>query len=243
MSGHFAELRLDAAGGNMDRDILKELAGFLETGITKMQSALSQAWLWISELFFLPGYLILDWLIVRLPGLADPAGLNSEDGGKLFAAVFASVSWLMTVVLIKAVYNVIRNVLVSIASIYRRLTDALGYELRVIRRKLLAPVREIGLRLQIRKYRLFEEFQIDELQLAILRVQSMRPPAHAITAIEAGEGLGVRPLRAQQALSGLNKLHLMEVSFATSEGCPGYFLTRPGEVYVAWCDRRSIPSC
>lgn len=239
---HFAELRLDAAGGNMDRDVLKELTGFLETGIIRIQSGWSQAWLWISEVFLLPGYLVLEWLVVRVPGLADPLALNSEDDGKVFAAVFASLSWLMAAVLLRAIYNVIRNILVSIAFTYRRLTDALAFEFRMIRRRLLTPVREIGLRLQSSKYG-FEAFQINELQFAILRAQSMRPPGHAITAIEAGEELGVRPLRAQQALSALNKLHLMEVSFATSDGCPGYFLTRPGEVYLASWDRRSVPSC
>ena len=96
-----------------------------------------------------------------------------------------------------------------------------------------------------RKLRFLEEFEISELQLAILRAQSTRPPGHAITAIEAAEELHIRPLRAQQALSSLTALHLMEVSFATSDDCPGYFLTRPGEVYVAsftpWKQPEPVP--
>jgi hypothetical protein len=68
-----------------------------------------------------------------------------------------------------------------------------------------------------------------------------RAPVASITAIEAAEELNIRPLRAQQALSSLTALHLMEVSFATSDGCPGYFLTRPGEAYVASSSTRKRP--
>ena len=119
--------------------------------------------------------------------------------------------------------------------------SAAAYRIRMLGRAIAAPVHRLDMHLARRKLRFLEEFDISELQLAILRAQSMRPPGHAITAIEAAEELRIRPLRAQQALSSLTALHLMEVSFATSDGCPGYFLTRPGEAYVASCDTLKLP--
>lgn len=226
----------------MDREILEELTAAMDSGMVQIQSALHQGWLWIGHIFFLPGNVVLAWLIARMPELASFLGIDSPESASVRAAVLSAASWLFLAALGKALYNAIRDFFRSAAFACRTVASAAAYRLRIIRRGILAPVRKIEGRLQRRKFRLLEEFEIDELQYKVLRAQAMRPPGHAITAIEAAEELCVRPLRAQQALSALARLHLMEVSFATSDGCPGYFLTRPGQVYVASCNRRDAAS-
>lgn len=227
----------------MDRDILAELTLIMDSGMVRIQSALDQGWLWIGTIFFLPGNLILAWLIARMPGFTDSSGISSPENAMIPAAVLSATSWLCLAALGKALFTVIRNAFRSAAFACRRAVSATGFRLRMIRRSVLAPLRTIETRLQRRKLRMFEEFELDELQFEVLRAQAKRPPGHAITAIEAAEELRVRPLRAQQALSALSKLHLMQVSFATSDGCPGYFLTRPGQVYVAACNRHDTANC
>lgn len=226
----------------MDREILEELAAVLDGGMVQARSALHQGWLWVADTFYLPGNLVLAWVIARMPGLADSLGIDFPEGAAVPAAVLSAAAWLFLAALGKALYNVIRDTLRTVAFACRTLANGTGYRLRMIRRGIVAPVRKIEVKLQRRQFRLLEEFELDELQFEVLRAQAMRPPGHAITAIEAAEELCVRPLRAQQALSTLARLHLMEVSFATSDGCPGYFLTRPGQVYVASCKRGGAAS-
>jgi hypothetical protein len=69
--------------------------------------------------------------------------------------------------------------------------------------------------------------------LAILRAQSRLAPGHVITAVDIANEFGVGQLPAQQALDTLRKLHLVEVSFGTTDGFPGYLLTRPGRVFLS----------
>lgn len=225
----------DAAGDNMDREAL-------DSGIVQAQEALIRTWEWFSHVFFTPGDLAVRWLLARTPHTAGMLGVESVDDSETMVAALSLISWLLVAVLVKAAYNVIRDTIFCVVSLYRRFVAAAAYRFRMIGRAIAAPIRKLDWLLAGRKLRFLEEFEISELQFAVLRAQSMRPPGHAITAIEAAEELRIRPLRAQQALSSLAALHLMEVSFATSDGCPGYFLTRPGEAYVASCDARKLPA-
>jgi hypothetical protein len=214
----------------------------MDRGIVQAREALIRSWEWIGQVLFAPGDLALNWLFTEAPRAAGMLGVESVDDARIMVAALSLISWLLVAVLVKAAYNVIRNTIFCVASLYRRFVAAAAYRFRMIRRAIGAPIRKLDLLLAGRELHFLEEFEISELQFAVLRAQSMRPPGHAITAIEAAEELRIRPLRAQQALSSLAALHLMEVSFATSDGCPGYFLTRPGKAYVASCDTRKLPS-
>ena len=210
----------------------------LDSGIVQAGETLMRTRDWILKAFHAPGEQVLDWLIVGSPHAAESLAIRSVDDAPVLVAALSVFFWTLAAILIKAAYNVVRDATVCVVSLYRRSVSAAAYRLRMIGRAITAPVRRIDMHLARRKLRFLEEFEISELQLAILRAQSTRPPGHAITAIEAAEELNIRPLRAQQALSSLTALHLMEVSFATSDGCPGYFLTRPGAAYMASCDTR-----
>jgi hypothetical protein len=225
----------------MDRDVLNDLISFLDTAFVEMMSGLSQLWLWLSQAFLVPGDYILGLLVTRAPWLVDSIGLNAEDHGVVYAAVLSAATWLFAAVLVKAGYNVIRNFVESMFYGVRNLAVQVSHRLRMIRLKLVAPIRRIQQRFNATKSVYFEEFDVDDLQLAILRAQSKRAPGHVITAVDIAEELGVRPLRAQQALDSLKKLHLVEVSFGTTDGFSGYFLTRPGEIFLSTCGHGAVP--
>lgn len=225
----------------MDRDVLNDVISFLDTACAEMMSGLSQLWLSLSQAFLLPGDYIFGLLATRAPWLSDYLGLNAEDYGVIYAAVLSATAWLFAAVLVKAGYNMIRNFVESMFYGVRNLAVQISHRLRMIRLKLVAPIRRVRQRFNATGSVYFEEFDVDDLQLAILRAQSKRAPGHAITAVDIAEELGVRPLQAQQALDSLKKLHLVEVSFGTSDGFSGYFLTRPGEIFLSTCGHGAVP--
>jgi len=225
----------------MDRDVLNDWISFMDTAFVEMMSGLSQLWLSLSQAFLVPGDYILGLLITRAPWLLDYVELNAEDYGVVYAAVLSAATWLFAAMLVKAGYNMIRNVVDSMFYGVRNLAVQVSHRLRMIRLKLVAPIRRVQQRFNATRSVYFEEFDVDDLQVAILRAQSKRAPGHAITAVDIAEELGVRPLRAQQALDSLRKLHLVEVSFGTSDGFSGYFLTRPGEIFLSTCGHGAVP--
>jgi DNA-binding MarR family transcriptional regulator len=86
-----------------------------------------------------------------------------------------------------------------------------------------------------------EEFSINALQMAVMNAQRRLPPGHVATALDIAGDLRLRPGPVEQALESLKKLHLVQVAFATSDGYPGYSLTKPGEIFLATCPGWHVP--
>jgi hypothetical protein len=217
----------------MNRDVLRDLVSILEAGFLRIQSGVSQLWLWVSHAFLIPGEYVLALLVARAPALVEFLGLDVEGYGVIYAASLSAATWVVAFVLVRAGYNLIRDVLESMMYSARRLTVAASHRLRMARLRLAAPIRKIHQRFRGTKSVYLEEFAIDDLQLAILRAQSRLAPGHVITAVDIANEFGVGQLPAQQALDTLRKLHLVEVSFGTIDGFPGYLLTRPGRVFLS----------
>ena len=225
----------------MNRDVLSELVSILETGSLEIQSGVSQLWLWVSHTFLIPGEYVLALLVVRAPAVVDFLGVNVEDYRVIYAASLSAAIWLAAFLLVRTGYNLIRDFLESMMYLARRWAVAASHQLRMARLRLVAPIRKIQQRLCGAKSVYLEEFAIDDLQLAILRAQSRLAPGHAITAVDIANEFGVGQLRAQQALDTLRKLHLVEVSFGTTDGFAGYFLTRPAQVFLSAGSGRAEP--
>lgn len=220
----------------MDGNALNELVSFLEAVILGVESAIGRFWHWFSESFFVPGDYLLAFLFARVPELAVRLGLNEDAYGGLYAGLLSLLVWLVMLMLVRAGYSAVRNFFASVSNRVRRFALLASHRARMFRRTFGAPIRKI--RSSFRANRSgFEEFEIDDLQLAILREQARLAPGHVITAVDVANDLGVRPLRAQQALDSLKVLHLVEVSFGTTDGYPGYLLTRPGQVFLTACGR------
>jgi hypothetical protein len=214
-------------------DVLRGLVSLLESGVVEIQSGVDQFWLWLQQAFLIPGSYILERLVTRAPELAVSLGLNSEDITVVWAGVISAVTWLVAAFLVKAVCNIARDLLESMTYSVRRFAEAALHRVRMIRLRLLTPLRKLAQRFRGGRSVHLEEFDIDDLQLAILRAQSRLAPGQPITAVDIASEFGVGRSRAQQALDALRKLHLVEVSFGTTGEFPGYLLTRPGEVFIS----------
>ena len=214
-------------------DVLSGLVESLETVSLEIQSGLARLWQWIQHVFLAPGDYVLTSLKTQAPVLLDSSGLNTDEYALVYAAVLSAGMWLAAVVMVKAVYRIIRDLLESLVYSLRNLAKAVAHRSRMARWRLRTPIRKLQQRFRTTKSVHLEEFDIDDLQLAILRMQSKLPPGHAITALDIANEFGVGQTRAQQALDTLRKLHLVEVAFGTTDGFPNYSLTRPGEVFAA----------
>lgn len=204
----------------MDREFWQELTSFLEAEILELRSTLSHAWPWLTEVFFVPGIYLLGRLVAWAPLKADFLGVGATD--RDIAALLSLVVWIAAFFLVRAGYKVVRGFLASLFYAGQRYAMAAAHRFRMFRWRRTAPLQRIEPRIRAD----LEEFHIDELQIAILHAQSKLPPGHVITALDVATELGVSPLLAQQALDGLKSFDLMEVSFATTDGFPGYLLTR-----------------
>jgi hypothetical protein len=210
----------------MDRDFVQELASSLEAGMLVFQSAASEAWLWLIEVFFVPGNYLLAWLVAHAPVTADSLGIEATD--RSAAALLSTASWVAVLLLAKRGYSTGRHLLARGC----RCGLAAAHRIRMFLWRRTAP----RLRIEPRLGADLGEYHIDALQTAILHAQSRQPPGHVMTALDVAAELGVRPLRAQQALDALKRLDLVEVSFATTDGFPGYLLTprvRPSSPSIA----------
>ena len=207
-------------------DVLRGVVSFLEAKVVEIESGVGYLWLWLQQAFLVPGNYVLELLVTRAPELAGYLELNSENFAVLWAAVISAATWLVAVFLIKAACDITRDLLQSMIYAVERIAEAASHRLRMIRLRLLAPIRQFAQRFGGGRSVHLEEFDIDDLQLAILRAQSRLAPGKAITAVEIASEFDVGQSRAQQALDGLRKLHLVEVSLRATGEFPGYLLTR-----------------
>lgn len=217
----------------MNRDVARELVSIMEASFLKLQAGAVQLWLWVSQAFLVPGEYVLGLLVGRAPALLDFLGLNVAEHGVIYAASLSALTWLAALVLARVGYNAICDFLESMMYSAGRFAVAASHRLRMTRLRLVAPIRKMRQRFRSSRAVQLEEFAIDDLQFAILRAQSRMAPGHVITAIDIANEFGVGQVPAQQALDTLRKLHLVEVSFGTTDGFPGYLLTRPGRVFLS----------
>lgn len=216
----------------MDGDTPTDVIASLEAALLAVNRGLDTFWVWLLRVFFMPGDYAVALLFARAPELAARLGPGEGASGGLYAGLLSAAFWLVALLLARAGLHAIRNWLKALAGFARNLLVASLHRQRMFRRKLGAPVRKV--RRPPRPDRSgFAEFEIDRLQMAILHEQAKLAPGHVMTALDVAGDLRVRPLRAQQALDSLKRLHLIEVSFGTTDGYPGYLLTRPGQVFLA----------
>lgn len=216
----------------MDGDTPNDAITSLEAALLFVQSALDTGWSWLVGTFFVPGDYVLALLLGRAPALAARLGVGEDAFGGLYSALLSAVCWMAALVLLLAGFRAARNGLAVLAGFVRSFLVAARHRQRMIRNRLGTPVRKIRRSLRPNRTAL-EEFQIDALQMAIMNQQARLAPGHVITALDVAHDLKVRPGRAQQALDQLKRLHLVEVSFGTTDGYPGYLLTKPGQVFLA----------
>jgi hypothetical protein len=194
-----------------------------------IQSALIDVALWLYHAFFVPG----DQLLSKLPEL-DVAG-----HGRVVSGLISSAIWLGAIVLIFALYRLIRDLDRALTAFVIRLYEELQRAWRVVARRLTIAFRSFALERQARLTRteVFEQPALSALQLHVLKSLAGLPPAHLLTPSDVARPLDMRPVDAEKVLGTLRKLSLVDRTLGLDDGQDGFRLTKAGEVFLAACNR------
>ncbi|MEX2496911.1 MAG: hypothetical protein WD448_12525 [Woeseia sp.] len=211
----------------------RERFGNLIDTLKDFQSGLGQLWLRVCEIFLLPGTWLLSSLLDLVPAFSSAPGLQHHNGA--YVALLSVLVWLAAIVLARTFLRTIHDAVDVLAGLARRFCLLAAHRLRMLRWRLRLHIDKLRRAKRAAGSGLAEEFEISDLQMAILEAQEDLPPGQVLTAVEIANNLEVRPFRAQQALDALKRLHLVEPAYGAGEKISGYILTRSGEMFLsAW---------
>ena len=193
----------------------------------------SDAWLWVVRLYFVPGNSFLWLLLEYLPGFASFLEISSSSYNGLIPAVVSLVIWLFTVVMFGVVIGAIRNFDRALTSVFMRLYNELLRQGRVFRRWSLCQLQRVKTAMLLRRQQSsievdLDELELDDLELEVLRSHALLAPGFVMGVSELAGSLEIRRGHAQQLVAKLEKLELLQRGFAESDGGTGYRLSQPG---------------
>lgn len=193
----------------------------------------SDAWLWVVQLYFLPGNGVLWLLLEYLPSFAGFLELGTSSYNGLVPAVVSVAIWLFTVVMFGVVIGSIRNFDRALTSVFVRLYNELLRQGRVFRRWSFCQLQRIKAAVLLRRQQSsidvdLDELDLDDLELEVLRSHALLAPGFVMGVSELAGSLEIRRGHAQQLVSKLEKLKLLQRGFAESDGGTGYRLSQPG---------------
>ena len=192
---------------------------------------ITDAWLWVVQLFFVPGNTVL--LLTYLPSFAEFLELGSGSYNGLFTAIFSVAIWLFSMVMIGVVFGAIRNFDHALTAYCARIYRELLRLCRVVKRWSYCQAQRLravlALRRQQSRYDIdLEELALDDLELEVLRSHALLAPGFVMGIAELAVSLEIRRGQAQQLVDKLEKLTLLQRGFGESDGGTGYRLSQPG---------------
>ena len=197
------------------------------------QVTLSDVWLWLVHVFFLPGDGFVWLMLTSAPGLARFLEIDGGSYGGLFSAIASVAIWLFGLVMAGAVFNTVLDLdraLTRRISSYFREWQRRG---RVLRTWLICQLRRLVQALRVKRRAGSPEIGLDELvlediELEVLRSHAMLAPGFVLSVSDLATSLDLRRGEAQRLLVKLEKLTLLQRSFSASDGETGYRLSQPG---------------
>jgi DNA-binding MarR family transcriptional regulator len=202
-----------------------------------VQSALLDLALWLHHGFFVPGDQLLPLLSAHAPRVAKLLALDAAAPGGVQSGLLSAVVWLVAIILIIAIYRLVRDVDRALTAFTVRLYEELRRMVRVVVRRSGIALRSYAVERQARLARteVFEQHALSGLQLAVLQSHAELAPGHLLTPSDVAGALDMRSADVERALAALKKLSLVERTFGAGDGEDGYRLTRAGEVFLAAC--------
>lgn len=197
------------------------------------QVTLTDVWLWLVQIFFLPGDSLLRVLLTYLPGLARFLELGAGSYGGLFSAIVSAVIWLFGVVMIGALYGVVVDFDRALTERLRRYCREWLRRGRVARTWLFCQLRRLRQTISLRRREPNPEMQLDEVELNEIELEALRShallaPGYVMSASDLAGALEIRRSQASQLLDKLERLALLQRTFSTNDGESGYRLSQPG---------------
>ena len=201
----------------------------VELTLLEIVAWVNSTWQSLRDAYLAPGKYMVGVVSKHVPALAAEPALADA-----YVIVCAAVAWLSLLIVALTFLRFAGRQLVAGYYTARRGASYLARIPRTLRVQVSAPLAAMRHRRATGKC-FSEEFSITRLQLAVMIAQRRLPPGHVATAVEIAGDLGLRPGPVEEALESLRKLHLVQVAFASSDGYPGYSLTRPGEIFLNTC--------
>jgi len=194
---------------------------------------ITDAWLWVVQLFFVPGNAVLWVLLTYVPSFAGFLELGSGSYNGLFTAIVSVAIWLFAIVMAGVVFGAVRNFDHALTAYCVRLYRELLRLGRVFRRWSFCQAQRLraafALRRQQTRYDIdLDELALDDLELEVLRSHALLAPGFVMGVAELAGSLEIRRGQAQQLVEKLEKLTLLQRGFAESDGGTGYRLSQPG---------------
>jgi hypothetical protein len=193
----------------------------------------TDAWLWVVQLFFVPGNAVLWLLLTYVPGFASFLELGSGSYNGLFTAIVSVAIWLFAVVMIGVVIGAVRNFDRVLTAVFVRAYNELLRKGRVLKRWSFCQAQRLRAALLIRRQQSrfdmdLDELNLDDLEVEVLRSHALLAPGFVMGVTELAGSLEIRRGQAQQLVEKLEKLTLLQRAFAESDGGTGYRLSQPG---------------
>ena len=195
---------------------------------------ITDVWLWIVQIFFIPGDAAVWVMLTYAPWLGRFLELSASSYGGLFSGIVSVAVWLFGLVMIGALVSLV-------ADLDRKLTGRVArYGREWLRR---ARVARIWLFCQARRMRHavsinsrkpdpgidLDAFDLDALEIEALRSHAFLSPGYVLSVRDLGTSLEIRRNRAQRLLDKLENLELLQKGFGSSDGETGYRLSPMGE--------------
>lgn len=201
----------------------------VELTLLEIGTWVNSTWQTLRDAYLAPGKYMVAVLSGHVPALTSEPALADA-----YVIVSAAVAWLSLLLVVLTFLRFACRQLVACYYTARSGVSALARIPRMLRMQVSAPLARVRQRRAAGKC-FSEEFSVTKLQMAVMIAQRRLPPGHVATAVEIAGEIGVRPGPVEEALENLRKLHLVQVAFASSDGYPGYSLTRPGEIFLNTC--------
>lgn len=201
------------------------------------QFTLSDVWLWVVHVYFLPGDAVLWTLLTYTPGLATFLELGPGSFHGLFTAMVAGGIWLVAFVVVGVVHGLVRNVDQALTAVIVRYYREWMRRFRVLRTWTACQLRRLKLQLPQWRHEAAPELDLGELALSdleheVLRSAALLAPGYVYTASDIAGSLEIRRSEAKRTLDRLRSLQLLETGFSGSDGESGYRLSQSGRLLV-----------
>lgn len=201
------------------------------------QFTLTDVWLWLAQLFFLPGDGLLWALWTYAPDLAAFLELGPASYGGLVSAIVSAAAWFLAFVIVGAAYARVRDFDRALTQrVIRSYDESLRWG-RVARRWLVCQARRLKAALSLRRRQDaveidLAEIDLDDLDMEVLRSHALLAPGYVMSVSDLAASLEIRRPQAQQLLTKLEKLALLQRALGTDDGETGYRLSRPGSLVL-----------